>query len=69
MKRLCLSFLAGAFAGAAIGTLVGIVTADPHDPQQQRLREAARRIYEEARRAAEEQERLLWEEYRHMIGL
>ncbi len=69
MKRVCLSFLVGTLAGAAVGTLVGLVTADPNDPRQQTLREIVRQIYKEARRAAEEQESRLREEYKRMTGL
>ena len=67
--RTLLSFVGGAVVGAALGTLVGLMTADPDDPRQQALREAARRVYEEAQRAAEEQEQALREEYARLTGL
>ena len=67
--RILFSFISGALVGAAAGTLVGLITADPDDPRQQAIREAARRVYEEARRAAEEQERSLREEYERLTGL
>lgn len=67
--RTMLSFVLGSLVGAATGALIGLITADPDDPRQQAIREAARQIYEEARRAAEEQERALREEYERLTGL
>ncbi len=67
--RILWSFVGGMVVGAAAGMLVGLVTADPDDPRQQAIREAAWQIYEEARRAAEEQERALREEFERLTGL